>query len=125
MWVLGATGADPVTEDTLADPPVIVAYRPRIEQRVLVTADDGVRAVVVRPGIVHGRGGGIPALLVNLAREHGEPRFAGEEDVRWPMVHVDDLAGLFVLAVERAPGGTVWHGVAEEAVPVRDLAAAA
>ncbi|MGW7453100.1 SgcJ/EcaC family oxidoreductase [Streptomyces sp. NPDC054787] len=126
VWVLGATGeAQEVGEQTPTDPIGIVGYRPRIEQRVLAEAAEGVRAVVVRPGIVYGRGGGIPAILVERAREQGVPEYYGEEGVRWPMVHVDDLAELFVAAVERAEAGTVWHGVGESAVPVRDLARAA
>ncbi|GAA3315090.1 NAD-dependent epimerase/dehydratase family protein [Nonomuraea dietziae] len=125
VWVLGATGPGPVDENTPANPIPIVGYRPTIERQVLDTAASGVRALVIRPGIVHGRGGGIPALLVNLAREHAAPRFVGEESVRWPMVHVDDLADLFVAAVERAPAGSLWHGVSETAVAVHDLASAA
>ncbi len=45
--------------------------------------------------------------------------------MRWPMVHVDDLADLYVAALERADAGTLLHAVAEEAVPVVELAAAA
>ncbi|MFJ8623792.1 NAD-dependent epimerase/dehydratase family protein [Kitasatospora sp. NPDC093550] len=126
VWVLGATGeAQEVGEDTPTNPIDIVGYRPRIEQRVLAEAAEGVRATVVRPGIVYGRGGGIPAILVDRARKQGAPEYYGEEGVRWPTVHVDDLAELFVAAVERAEAGTVWHGVGESAVPVRDLARAA
>ncbi|MEU8773391.1 SgcJ/EcaC family oxidoreductase [Streptomyces sp. NPDC048606] len=126
VWVLGATGeAQEVTEEAPTNPIGIVGYRPAIERQVLAEAAEGVRAVVIRPGIVHGRGGGIPALLVERAREHQPPQYYGKEDVRWPMVHVDDLAELFVAAVERAEAGTVWHGVSESAVPVRDLARAA
>lgn len=125
VWVLGATGSEPAAEDAATDPLPIVGYRPGIERRVLDAAGAGVRATVIRPGIVHGRGGGIPALLVNLATEHQAPLFAGEETVRWPMVHVEDLADLYTAVVERAEAGTVWHGVTESAVPVRDLAAAA
>ncbi|MFD0141000.1 MULTISPECIES: SgcJ/EcaC family oxidoreductase [unclassified Streptomyces] len=126
VWVLGATGdAREVPEDTPTDPIGIVGYRPRIERRVLAEAAEGVRAAVVRPGIVYGRGGGIPAILVDRARGQGVPEYYGEEGVRWPTVHVDDLAELFVAAVERAGAGTVWHGVGEPAVPVRDLARAA
>ncbi|GAB7188481.1 hypothetical protein ATKI12_8312 [Kitasatospora sp. Ki12] len=126
VWVLGATGeAQEVGEQAPTNPIDIVGYRPRIEQRVLAEAGEGVRAVVVRPGIVYGRGGGIPAILVDRARTQGAPEYYGEKDVRWPTVHVDDLADLFVTAVERAEAGTVWHGVGESAVPVRDLARAA
>ncbi|WP_380282795.1 NAD-dependent epimerase/dehydratase family protein [Kitasatospora purpeofusca] len=126
VWVLGATGeAQEVGEEAPTDPIDIVGYRPRIEQRVLAEATEGVRAVVVRPGIVYGRGGGIPAILVERARKQGVPEYYGEEGVRWPTVHVDDLAELFVAAVERAEAGTLWHGVGEPATPVRDLARAA
>ncbi|MER7708121.1 NAD-dependent epimerase/dehydratase family protein [Kitasatospora sp. NPDC097605] len=126
VWVLGATGeAQEVGEQTPTDPIGIVGYRPRIEQRVLAEAAEGVRAVVVRPGIVYGRGGGIPAILVDRARRQGAPEYYGEEGVRWPTVHVDDLAELFVAAVERAEAGTVWHGVGQSSVPVRELARAA
>ncbi|AZM58076.1 DUF4440 domain-containing protein [Streptomyces sp. WAC 01529] len=126
VWVLGATGdAQEVGEETPTDPIDIVGYRPHIERRVLAEVAEGVRAVVVRPGIVYGRGGGIPAILVDRARQQGTPEYYGVEGVRWPTVHVDDLAELFVAAVERAEPGTVWHGVGESAVPVRDLARAA
>ncbi|MQY08398.1 NAD-dependent epimerase/dehydratase family protein [Actinomadura macrotermitis] len=125
IWVLGATGDATADEESPTDPLPIVGYRPGIERQVLAAAEDGVRAAVIRPGIAHGRGGGIPALLVELARKNGAPRVVGNLAVRWPSVHADDLAELFVAVAERAPAGTLWHGVAESAVPVRDLAAAA
>ena len=125
VWVLGATGASTADEDTPTAPIPIVGYRPGIERQVLATAEGGVRAAVIRPGIVHGRGGGIPALLVDLARKHGAPVIVADPAVRWPMVHVDDLADLFARVVEHAPAGTLWHGVTRPAVPVRELAIAA
>jgi nucleoside-diphosphate-sugar epimerase len=124
VWVLGATG-DAVGDETSPTNPVdLVRDRPAIERRVLGAASAGVRSTVVRPGVVHGRGGGIPALLVELARAHGTGRYVGGQ-VRWPMVHVDDLADLVLGALERAEPGTVLHAVAEDAVPVADLARAA
>ncbi|MER8041579.1 NAD-dependent epimerase/dehydratase family protein [Streptomyces sp. NPDC094032] len=125
VWVLGATGDTPVDEEAATDAIGIVGYRPRIERQVLDAADDGVRAVVIRPGIVYGNGGGIPGLMIDWAREHGTGRYVGAVDTRWPMVHVDDLAALYVLALTRAEEGTLLHGVAHEAVPVAALAAAA
>lgn len=124
VWVLGRTGPDAVDEDAPTAPIAIVRERADVERHVLATASD-VRAVVLRPGVVHGRGGGIPAMLVDRARTDGVGRHAGADDVTWPMVHVDDLADLYVAAVERAEAGAVLHGVAEPAVPARALAAAA
>ncbi|GIG63020.1 hypothetical protein Lfu02_73920 [Longispora fulva] len=125
VWVLGVTGDRVADESTATDPLDIVGYRPRIEQRVLAAAAAGVRAVVLRPGIVYGHGGGIPAMMVDWAREHGQGRYVGTAGTRWPMVHVDDLAALFVLALGKATPGSVLHGIATPAVPTAALAAAA
>ncbi|MFI6449734.1 NAD-dependent epimerase/dehydratase family protein [Kitasatospora sp. NPDC050543] len=125
VWVLGATGDASLDEDAPTNAIAMVDYRPRIEQRVLAAAGDDLRAVVVRPGIVYGHGGGIPGLMTGWAREQGTGRYVGSAATRWPMVHVDDLAELFVLAVTKAHAGSVLHGVAHEAVPVAALAAAA
>jgi nucleoside-diphosphate-sugar epimerase len=125
VWVLGATGAGEAGEDSPTNPIPIVGYRPQIEDRVLATAEDGVRAVVIRPGLIHGRGGGIPALMVEWARKAGAARVVGDARVRWPMVHIDDLAQLYVLVLDQAEGGTLWHGVTQSAVSVHELATAA
>jgi nucleoside-diphosphate-sugar epimerase len=122
VWVLGRT-VEPADESAPTRPIDIVARRPEAEERVLTAG--GVRGVVIRPGIVHGAGGGIPGMMVDWARRAGVGRHVGEAGVRWPMVHLDDLADLVVLAVERAEAGSVLHGVAEPAVPVKELAAAA
>lgn len=121
VWVLGP--GDGLTEGSPTDPIPIVSGRPALEDVVLRATD--ARGVVVRPGIVHGDGGGIPSLMIGWARESGTGRFVGDPAVRWPMVHRDDLADLVVLALETAPAGTVLHGVAEPAVPVLELAIAA
>ncbi|NUR69655.1 MAG: NAD-dependent epimerase/dehydratase family protein [Hamadaea sp.] len=124
IWVLGRTGREAVDESAPTDALPIVSYRPLIEQQVLAAAERGVRSVVIRPGIVYGNGGGIPAMLLDLARKHGVGRYFGGVETRWPMVHVDDLAELYALAVESAPAGTLLHGVDEPAVSLVAMAAA-
>ena len=116
VWVLGLT--DDADESSPVAPIPLVAGRPDIERMML---DAG--GVVIRPGIVHGHGGGIPAMLTDWARQDGRGRYVGDSETTWPTVHVDDLAELYRLALE-APSG-VLHGVAEPAVPVADIAAAA
>lgn len=125
VWVLGATGPAGADENSPANPAAISAGRPAIERRVLAAAGRGVRGAVIRPGIVHGRGGGIPALMVEWARQAGTGRYVGDPGTHWPMVHLDDLADLFLLAAEQAPAGWLVHGVAEPAVAVTSLAQAA
>jgi nucleoside-diphosphate-sugar epimerase len=119
IWVLGRT-AEPVDESAPANPIPIVSGRPLLERHVLDATE--VRGVVVRPGIVHGAGGGIPGMMVDWARSAGTGRYVGDPTVRWPMVHVDDLADLVVLALDRAPAGSVLHAVSESAVAVKEIA---
>lgn len=122
VWVLGPA-TDPVGESAPTNPIEIVYGRPTLEQHVL--GAPGVRGVVIRPGIVHGEGGGILGMMTAWSRAAGTGRYVGAATVRWPMVHVLDLAELVALALDRAPAGSVLHGVSESAVAVKKLAAAA
>jgi nucleoside-diphosphate-sugar epimerase len=111
IWVNGDTGGMVVDETTPPEPVELVAWRKAVEDRVLEAAGRGVRSVVIRPAIVYGRGGGIPAGFRDSARKEGAARFVGSGGNRWPMVHVDDLADLYLLALERAPAGTLLLAV--------------
>ena len=123
VWVLGPTQDG----DEFASPSPIrlVSGREVIEEVIRDARMSGVRAVVVRPGVVHGAGAGIPGLMVNWAAEAGTGRFVGDPSTTWPMVHRDDLADLVALALRDAPAGAVLHGVGEPAVSVAELAKAA
>ncbi|MBO4270326.1 NAD-dependent epimerase/dehydratase family protein [Microbispora triticiradicis] len=119
VWVLGST-TEAADENAPVDPIALSGYRPRLERIVL---DGG--GVVVRPGVVYGRGAGIPALLAAPGGEDGRYVHAGGPAPTWATVHVDDLVDLIVLAIEKAAPGSLFHAVAEEAVSVADAAAAA
>ncbi|MGA3362644.1 MAG: SDR family oxidoreductase [Solirubrobacteraceae bacterium] len=91
---------------------------------VLSLAARGVRSSVVRlPPTNHGDGdGGFMATLVAIAREKGVSGYIGDGANRWPAVHRLDSAHLFQLALEHAPAGSTLHAVADEGVPIRDVA---
>jgi nucleoside-diphosphate-sugar epimerase len=74
---------------------------------------------------VHGNGDhhGFIARLVGIARDKRVAGYVGDGSSRWPAVHVLDAAHLFRLAVEQTPAGSVLHGVADEGVPIREIAA--
>jgi nucleoside-diphosphate-sugar epimerase len=125
IWSHGDTGGKVVDETSPPRPAALVAWRQAVEDRVREGAKRGIRSIVIRPAIVYGRGGGIPAGFVESARKDGAARYVGTGNNRWPFVHVDDLADLYLLALERAPAGSLLLGVAGQAHPVREVAAAA
>ena len=91
---------------------------------VLCLASRGVRSSVVRLSPTnHGDGDhGFMASLVGIARDKGVSGYIGDGSSRWPAVHRLDSAHLFRLALERAPAGSTLHAVADEGVPIRDIA---
>jgi nucleoside-diphosphate-sugar epimerase len=91
---------------------------------VLSLASRGVRSSVVRLAPTnHGDGdNGFMATLVGIAREKGVSGYIGDGANLWPAVHRLDSARLFRLAFEQAPAGSTLHAVAEEGVPIRDIA---
>ena len=97
---------------------------PRAETEKAVLNASGVRGIVIRPGLVYGEGKGydLPNLIA-LAKAHGAAPHLGVGGVRQGYVHIDDLVGLFVLALDRAPAGAMLHGVIDE-IALRDLAVA-
>lgn len=125
IWSHGDTAGKVVDETSAPHPAALVKWRQAVEDRVREGARSGIRTVVIRPAIVYGRGGGIPAAFVDSARKEGSARYVGTGQNRWPFVHVDDLADLYLLALEKAPAGSLLLGVSGPAHPVREVAAAA
>jgi nucleoside-diphosphate-sugar epimerase len=91
---------------------------------VLSLASRGVRSSVMRfPPTVHGDGDhGFMASIVGIARAKGVSAYVGDGANRWPAVHRFDAGHLCRLAVENAPAGSTLHAVADEGVPVREIA---
>lgn len=92
----------------------------------LALAHRGIRSVVVRLApIVHGDGqGGFLTPLVMIAQATSVAGYAGDGRNRWPAAHVSDIATLCRLGLENAPAGSVLHGVGEEGIALRSIAAA-
>ncbi|MHB9863810.1 SDR family oxidoreductase [Streptomyces sp. YIM S03343] len=119
-----APGRVATEQDTPGSDGSPMSHRMATSQAVLALASRGVRSAVVRLSpTCHGEGdNGFMASLVAVARAKGVSGYVGDGAVRWPAVHRLDAAHLFCLAVEKAPAGSVLHGVAEEGVALRDVA---
>jgi nucleoside-diphosphate-sugar epimerase len=125
VWVLGDTAGKVADETWPVNPAALVQWRPGVEQMVLAAAGNGVRSIVIRPGVVYGNGGGIPGDFVKSARESGAARYVGNGENRWPLVHVEDLASMYRCALEHATPGTLIHATDGSAHRVREIAEAA
>jgi nucleoside-diphosphate-sugar epimerase len=124
-WVQGPTEGV-ADESTTLKPARAVTWRPAHEQAALEMAKDGIRSAVIRPGVVYGGArGGIPSMFFGTALKHGAAHTVGPGDNHWPLVHVDDLAELYVRLVERAPAGSVYYATDASRLTQREIAEAA
>jgi len=122
IWVLGPAPT-PADESAPLNPMEIVSWRPAHEQRILDTASAGVRASVVRPGILYGSSRGIIGDLLNDAA-NSLVRIVGSGENHWPLVYDRDLAELYARIVNTPTAGGVYHANDEGDETVNDIVAA-
>jgi nucleoside-diphosphate-sugar epimerase len=118
-----AVSGQPATEDHFD--PNHPNLRAASEVAAASVSASGVDVRVVRLPQVHDPvKQGLITYLVALAREKGISAYVGNGRDRWPAVHRLSAAQLYRLALERGSAGARYHAVAEEGVPVREIAEA-
>ncbi|HEY0282089.1 MAG TPA: NAD-dependent epimerase/dehydratase family protein [Rhizomicrobium sp.] len=105
----------PLAEDDYFEP--VPNRRSRVDMNRYVrqaAIEKGIRSVVICPTMIYGRGRGlqpdsdqIPKLIA-LSRQLGAGVYFGKGLNRYSNVHIDDLADLYLLAMEKAPGGSIF-----------------
>jgi nucleoside-diphosphate-sugar epimerase len=110
-WIYGNTHGE-ADEDAEQHPPALTAWRAANEAEVMERGN----AVLVMPGVVYGEDQG----LIPLAYADG--RYVGNGTYKTALIHVEDAAHLFVLALG-APHGSRFVGVTES-VPGIEIAEA-
>lgn len=102
-------------EDDPFTPPDWIAIRTVTERNVREAAAQGVRAMVVRPPMIWGHGGSaqIPAMIESL-KTTGSVCYLGQGLNLYTHVHVDDLAEIYRLALEKGAAGALYHAVSGE-----------
>jgi nucleoside-diphosphate-sugar epimerase len=106
----------PIDEQTSAQPHKVAG------ERTTLTAH-GVKAMVLRAPLVHGRGGsGLLRGLWTIGRTTGIVPYIGDGLQAWSAVHVDDLAELFTLAIQQPHPGAIFNATAPDTFAIRDLA---
>lgn len=124
----GVAAPSPTGEETDETSPLgshpWLLLRADAEADALSLAATGVRAAAIRlPPFVYGRGGSsfVPMLL-SAAVQHGISPYVAAGTHLTSAVDVDETAELYLLALERAPAGTVFNATTETDVPLRALA---
>jgi nucleoside-diphosphate-sugar epimerase len=108
------------SEDTFAeDDPFVgskyLTQRRETERLVRAAAADNVRAMVIRPPMIWGHGvHGIVAAVNHAVEQTGSACYIGRGLNLYTHVHVDDLADLFWLALEKGTAGALYHAAAGE-----------
>jgi nucleoside-diphosphate-sugar epimerase len=122
VWVLGRT-LEPAAEDAPLNPIVMASFRPEHEQLVLAAAGSGLRAIVIRPGVVYGSGAGMVGDIFKAAT-NGLVRVVGDGSNHWPLVYDRDLADLYAKLVGREEASGVYHANDEGDERVNDIVTA-
>lgn len=88
-------------------------------------AEQGVNVSVVRLSQIHNtEKQGLVTFLAGLSKEKGHVGYVGDGKQKWAACHVTDTARLYRLALEEGTPGAHYHAVAEDGVPVKDIAEA-
>jgi nucleoside-diphosphate-sugar epimerase len=110
----GEPGNRVFDEETPFEPLPERAARAALDGTIVAAVERGVRTTVLCNSLIYGRGLGVHAesmqipTLARLAREGGAPRHIGRGLNVWSNVHIEDVADLYVLALERAPAGSFY-----------------
>lgn len=107
------------TEDSALDPESPQLFKALGERQVLDAP--GVTATVLRASLVYGRGGS--ALLqgmIGASKAFGAAPYIGAGTNLWSTIHVDDLARLYVAALENQVGG-VYNATSRTQLGTREL----
>lgn len=124
--LLGDTGDRIVDDSEAITSPNALVPRAVAEQTILRAAKQSIRSVAVRlPIFVYGHGSSqfIP-ILIQDAQRAGIARYVEPGDYQYSTVHVDDVARLYVLALEKGQAGALYHAVSESGITIKAIAEA-
>ena len=120
VWQYGSTGPEPIDETSAFEGKPLAPWRSEHEKMILATG-----GLVIRPGCVYGRAGGLTGEWFSGAVEKGAAPIIGKGENRWATVHADDCGELFALAAESGIKGEIFNATDRSRSTVREMASAA
>ncbi len=104
------------SEDIYFEP--VPFRRPRVDLNKYIrmaSIERGIRTIVICPSMVYGEGKGLQPdsdqipKLINFSKKEGAGLYFGKGLNRYSNVYIDDLTDLYLLALEKAPGGSFFY----------------
>ena len=120
LAMAGITGRPGTEDDRSPGGPRVDA-----ENYTIGLAGQDVRSSVVRLApMVHSDldHHGFTSALIGFARDNGVAAYTGDGSNRWPAANTYDIGVLYRLALEKAPAGSVLHGVGDTGIPRQVIA---
>ncbi len=124
--LLGDTGDRIIDDSEMIIPKDALASRATAEQAILTAAQQNIRSIALRlPIFVYGYGRSqfLP-ILIQDAQQAGVARFIEPGNYQYSVIHVDDVAKMYVLALEKGQAGAVYHAVSESGISIKAIAEA-
>lgn len=120
VWVYGSSNGKILDEASPVNPLEIVKWRPVQEEKVLKATSPNLRTVIMRPGCVYGKVGGLTNIFFTSSL-NGTVTRIGEGSNRWPMIHVKDLAYAYVAAAEKELSHIILNVTDDSNLSVREM----
>lgn len=111
----GEVTDDIYDEDSLLQPSSARAARVALNDSIRAAADRNVHTIIIAPSLIYGLGHGIQRhsmqvpWLIAVAEKFGVAKHIGSGGNIWSNVHIDDLVGLYGLALDKAPAGAFYY----------------
>lgn len=120
-WLYGDTGGRIVDQASGFAP--IPAFAWMLDHADLLMRCPGLSTAVIHPAMVYHAGGGVFYDMLADIRAHRPIEIRGHPDIRWPLVHRDDLALAYQLLAEMQGLTGHFNAVAQTGVEIGRIAA--
>lgn len=124
-WLYGNTLGQVADESSTLDSPAFLRQRIDNERMVLSATAGPLRTFSIRPGVVYGGGRGLTSMWFNEITQKGALDVVADGNNLIAMVHVDDLARLYLNVAESGLSGEIFNAADSSRSSWRDCANAA
>ena len=124
IWVHGDSGGRVIDESHPLAPLELVRWRAAHEDVAADLAEHDVATTILRPAVVYGESRGMIGAMFAEAHQQHTVTFAGDGHQHWPLVHRDDVAEAYALALEHARPGERFLIADESQHTLREIAEA-